>query len=206
MAHPKTQGGNYERDIARQLSLWLTEGKNPDVFYRSHASGGRATNRKKAGRELKGQYGDICAMEAIGKPLIDKWTIECKHGYGKKTNIKALRGKQIQIQWCILDILDSMQNIPVFTELWLLACKEARDSGNTIPILIMQRARRASIIAMPLREYYKWESIYGNAKAPIYITVKENRVSTIVIMNLEAFFTWTAKYPIRRFNRNIYNA
>src|SRR5574343_614270 len=108
MAHPKAQGSSYEREIARQISLWYSKYKRDDIFYRSHSSGGRATNRKKAGKELKGQYGDICATDPSGKPLIDKWTIECKHGYGEKLKVKV--GKKVKTfdrQWCLLDMLDS---------------------------------------------------------------------------------------------------
>lgn len=198
MSSPKSQGSSYEREIAVKLSLWYSKGKRDDIFYRSHSSGGRATNRKKAGKELKGQYGDICATDPMGKPLIDKWCVECKHGYSRKTNIKGNK-KQSALLWCILDILDSEQKTSTFIELWRLAKKEARDAGkNTVPILIMQRTRRTSIIAIPIAEFNLWASL-ANTFVPTYIIVQRRGLSGIVIMRLEHFFDWTMGVIRNRF-------
>jgi hypothetical protein len=45
------KGSSFEREIAKLLSLWWSEGMRDDVFYRSHASGGRFTMRRKSGKD-----------------------------------------------------------------------------------------------------------------------------------------------------------
>jgi len=207
MTNPKTQGGNYEREIASLLSLWYTKNKRDDIFYRSHSSGGRATNRKKAGKELEGQYGDICATDPSGKPLIDAWVCECKHGYGEKLKVKV--GKKIKTfdrQWCLLDMLDSEQKVSVLIKLWRLAKKEARDAGRgKESILIMQRARRASIIAMTKKEFnlWCWHTMQQTMKEnfPTHIIVNRKGLAPIVLMRLASFFEWTQNVVVNRFKQ-----
>jgi len=42
------KGGEFERDISRFLSRWWTYGERDDVFWRTSASGARATTRSLA--------------------------------------------------------------------------------------------------------------------------------------------------------------
>jgi len=77
------KGGQFERDICRELSMWWTDGERDDVFWRTSQSGGRATTRRKKGKKTFGQYGDVQATDPIGQPLIDLCTIELKKGYNK---------------------------------------------------------------------------------------------------------------------------
>lgn len=73
----KRKGSSFERSVCKHLSLWVTQGKREDVFWRSAMSGGRATVAKKAGRDVR-QAGDICAVAPEGHKLTDKYYIECK--------------------------------------------------------------------------------------------------------------------------------
>src|SRR6266403_502365 len=72
----KIKGGNFERSIAKHLSLWYSQGKREDLFWRSSMSGGRATVSK---IKLSAVAGDICATAGEGAGFTDKWYIECKH-------------------------------------------------------------------------------------------------------------------------------
>jgi hypothetical protein len=75
MVNGKAKGSSFERDICKRLSLWLTDGKNEDVFWRSSMSGGRATVAKGKVR----QAGDITAVSPEGHILTDRLYLECKH-------------------------------------------------------------------------------------------------------------------------------
>jgi len=79
------KGGEYERDICKQLGLWWTEGKRDDIFWRSSNSGGRATVRGRKGQTTQGQHGDVAATDPIGAPLLDLVAIEIKRGYSIET-------------------------------------------------------------------------------------------------------------------------
>lgn len=71
----KAKGGEFERAICKQLSLWVTKGEKIDVFWRSAMSGGRATIAK----GLVRQAGDITAVAEEGHWLVHNFYLECKH-------------------------------------------------------------------------------------------------------------------------------
>ncbi len=73
----KRKGSKFEREVCKQLSRWVTNGKREDVFWRSAMSGGRATVAKKAGRDVR-QAGDITSVSPEGHLLTDNYYLECK--------------------------------------------------------------------------------------------------------------------------------
>ena len=75
----KGKGSSFERYIAKELSLWWTEGKNDKIFWRTHSSGMIGTVSK-----ITQEYGDIMAVDKVGQPFTDEFSIECRIG-------KALR-------------------------------------------------------------------------------------------------------------------
>jgi hypothetical protein len=62
MPNSKTLGNNYEREVAKKLSLWITNNEREDVIWREASSGARATYRKKQGKETI-QDGDFIATD-----------------------------------------------------------------------------------------------------------------------------------------------
>ena len=74
----KRKGGAFERDVCKKLSLFVTEGKNENIFWRSAMSGGRATLQTKKGTINKSQCGDITAISEEGFPYIERYFFECK--------------------------------------------------------------------------------------------------------------------------------
>src|ERR1039458_9196081 len=75
----KQKGAAFERKICQELSVWVSEGKRKDLYWRSAMSGGRATLGKRRGEDLAHQAGDICAVHPDGHVLTDSYFIECKH-------------------------------------------------------------------------------------------------------------------------------
>ena len=75
----KSKGAAFERRICRALSLWVSQGKAEDLFWRSAMSGGRATVMYKKGKSAASQAGDISAVALEGHVLTDLFTIECKN-------------------------------------------------------------------------------------------------------------------------------
>jgi hypothetical protein len=75
----KQKGAQFEREVCKRLSLWVSEGKDEDLFWRSAMSGGRATVAGKSGKKLNRQAGDISAVSKEGCSLTDRFYIECKH-------------------------------------------------------------------------------------------------------------------------------
>lgn len=74
----KSKGSSFERLICTRLSLWVTNGQRNDIFWRSATSGGRATMRSRKGEKVTVQFGDICAVDPLGHPFLERWYLECK--------------------------------------------------------------------------------------------------------------------------------
>lgn len=73
----KAKGGAWEREVSKKLSLWLSEGKQDDLLWRSAMSGGRATVAHKKGKK-DSQVGDIAGTSELGVKFTDIFAIECK--------------------------------------------------------------------------------------------------------------------------------
>lgn len=79
----KRKGSSFERWVSKELSLWITNGQRNDIFWRTHSSGAMGTVSRR-----KLEYGDIMSVDDLGKPLTDRYNIECRHG--KCLNLKDL--------------------------------------------------------------------------------------------------------------------
>lgn len=74
----KSKGAAFERLVCTALSLWISDGKRDDLYWRSSMSGGRATVAFKKGGENRTQCGDITAIHPDGNALTDRCLISCK--------------------------------------------------------------------------------------------------------------------------------
>jgi hypothetical protein len=134
------KGASFERQVAKELSLWWTHGARDDVFWRTNASGGRARIRKdQRGLGTFGQYGDLQATDPLGQPLLDLLSIEVKKGYNRESAFQALDkrprgGRMSQCQW--EKFLDQTR-------------ADARDAGSRFWMLIHKRDARACMVYLP---------------------------------------------------------
>jgi len=78
MVNSKQKGASFEREVCKQLSLWVSYGKQEDVYWRSSMSGGRSTVAAAKGKRLAAQAGDISCIHPVGRPFADRFLIECK--------------------------------------------------------------------------------------------------------------------------------
>ncbi len=78
------KGGEFERNICKQLSLWWTENERDDIFWRTAGSGARHTTRQKKNISTENSAGDVCYIDQLGKPFIDYFLMELKRGYTSK--------------------------------------------------------------------------------------------------------------------------
>jgi len=185
------KGGGFEREIAVLLSKWWTEGKRDDVFYRSHASGGRFTSRRKTGKDTALQGGDITASDPIGEPLIAAWSIEAKTGYGTKKKIKDKDGEVVSketIRWDVLDFLDSKQKEPVLQKMWS-QCRRDAELTNREPILIFRRNGRAPCIMFTIGYYEHLKAYFGGWPYSNILEVVVDDFGCMIIP-LNTFFEW----------------
>jgi hypothetical protein len=131
------KGSSFERAICKRLSLWWTNDKRDDIFWRTSGSGARATTRSKQGRSTKNQYGDVQAVDPIGQPLIDLCAIELKKGYGHHS------------YYDLFDGLDCETNA-VYKRFIKQAQGQQAEAGTFAWLLITARDRKKTMIAMPI--------------------------------------------------------
>jgi len=183
------KGSNFEREICKQLSLWWTNDKRDDVFWRTSGSGARATTRNKTKQKTFGQYGDVQATDPIGQPLIDLCTIEIKRGYSKST---------------FADLIEDSQTAnakPCMYEKFIQQARQDHKKANSSTwLLIVKRNRRKAIIIMPNWFFRKLKE-YRSASYQIQplASIKANS-HFIIIVPLDKFLYYTSPKIIIRFH------
>ncbi len=123
------KGGAFERQVCKDLSLWISNGQKTDLFWRSAMSGGRATLLFKKDEVSASQSGDITAIDSGGLAFASKYFIECKHR-------KHLSMHQI-ITGGNGDLIKS----------WEKTCKQAIDHKKR-PIMIARQNHMPRLIIM----------------------------------------------------------
>lgn len=132
------KGAPLEREVCRDLSLWLSGGKDDSWFWRASQSGGRATQRAKKGKKTEGHCSDIAATCPKATRLTRFVSIEVKHGYGLT---------------CLYDILDRKENQPGLAPIVKFinqAESAAKRAGTPHWAIVHRRHGRKKMIIAPL--------------------------------------------------------
>lgn len=124
----KQKGAQFERDVCRELSLWVSNGTQEDAFWRSSMSGGRSTVAARKGKRLVAQSGDISCIHPVGQAFIDKFYLECK-SYANLNFLGLVTGKGRLI------------------EFWVETTKQAASYGK-LPLLIAKQNRILPIVVI----------------------------------------------------------
>lgn len=130
----KAKGAQYEREICKALSLWITHGKREDCFWRSAMSGGRATVGQRRGAVMDAHAGDISATHADGHPLTNHFFVECKR-YAD-LNFGGFLTK----------------DVGPLAGFWKVAVAEAA-KYNKIPMLIVREDRGDTLMLVPSSDH-----------------------------------------------------
>ena len=129
--------------------MWWSSGlpmQRDDIFWRSSQSGGRATQRFKKGKTTYGSYGDVAAVDPVGKLLLKAFTIELKRGYPK----------------CIPgDLLDSNGSKNLWTQWLVQVRRSAEQAGSKGWMLIAKRNHRVPMV------YLDYGSVKVLSQTPI---------------------------------------
>jgi len=177
------KGSGFERGTCKQLSLWWTDEKEDNIFWRSTTSGARATVRAKKGLKTPNSYGDVCAIDPSGDSLIDLISIELKRGYSGQLTIQ--------------DLLDSNQTEPLLLKFWRQAERDRLIGKRRWSWLIFQRDRRQACIVFN-RSFWDFLLSYtGNLKysKSFRLLLKIDCISekihyNLYVMRLSEFLRW----------------
>lgn len=114
--------------------MWWTKGENPrdDIFWRTSQSGGRATTRAKKGKTTAFSHGDIAAVDPIGQPFLNKFTVELKRGNSHGT---------------VADLLDAngATELPIQRTIWQ-AIRSRNYAGSEGWMVVHKRDRKPPLI------------------------------------------------------------
>ena len=132
------KGSAFEREICGKLGMWW-DGRD-DIFWRAAQSGGRAKFRGRKGKDTHGQHGDIIAVDPIGEPLIDLFTIELKRGYSTLT---------------VFDLVDKPPTAAQQGwEKWHQQVRESHEQAGSFSWwIISRRDRRLPMLYMPTNTF-----------------------------------------------------
>jgi len=128
----KGKGSAFEREIAKDISLWLTEGERNDCIWRTAGSGAKSTV---TGSDT--MIGDLMAIRKEARKFFDEINVELKH-YAS-LNFLELNNKGFKL-------LD-----------WWCQITKDSERSRTIPLLIFRINHRGTWVAYryPMLKYFK---------------------------------------------------
>ncbi len=173
------KGEDFEREQCRYLSMWWTEGRRDDVFWRNRR---RITYKDPSGKH---QLGDVMSMDPEGLPLVETFNIELKRGYSK-----TRKGKRVKnVPWDVLDLIDYITSSErnVFLEFWRQTLDDARLS-NRSPMLIFKRDYHSPVVCVDLKTLHSFSPFLG-APPKIYIVVSIEE-DKLFLFREDEFFSW----------------
>lgn len=147
------KGSGFEREISKLLSRWWSKGlgqpEREDIFWRSSQSGGRATQRRKKGKDTFGSYGDIAAVDPIGAPLIEMFTIELKRGDSHGCPFELIECEQSKVMksWERVLMQTVLAHQSAGSKSWLLIHK--KDRKQTMVYLPSEWAKKLKLFKYP---------------------------------------------------------
>lgn len=124
----KAKGSAFEREVAKALSLWITDGKDSKQLIRSVLSGGWQGAQQKDGWR---QVGDLAPNGPAGEKFRSLYAVECKHR----------RGIDLYSLW-------TRQATEATIEGWWNKLKHDSEQARVYPMLIFKGNSRPTMVGM----------------------------------------------------------
>ena len=170
------KGGNFERDISKYLTKWLSGKSKPYLFWRQEASGGIATIHI----ENNHLTGDICSVHPDSKFFTDIFSIEVKNGYPQTSFWQHFTTYKFGIE-----------------EFWKQAIDDA-DRASKRPMLIYRKKGRSIIVGI---DKYIQESLSKEIYDLNHIQVAwdtQRNLKSCFLYDMDDFFDRVKPDNIRR--------
>jgi hypothetical protein len=122
-----SKGGDFEREVSKSLTKWLTGVEKPYKFWRMPGSGGLATIHE----ECREMSGDIRSLSPESEFFTRIFSVECKTGYPKTS------------------FWQHFKNLKTFgiKEFWKQACEDALKAEKR-PMLIYRKKGKQIILGL----------------------------------------------------------
>jgi hypothetical protein len=173
------KGENYERDICKFFSLWITDQKRDDIFWRTSGSGGRAGHRKQKKKDTAFSAGDMTFIDPIGEAFIRYFLVEIKRGYTDKISVLGLIDKTVKGQ-------------PKLIQWWDKGEKEKDDHNRYATMLVFKRDYCIPLVAFREATFIELEDWAGHYEASPIITLdlKASHNYCLVMLPLKPCMEW----------------
>jgi hypothetical protein len=145
LVNGKAKGGQYEREVARRLSKWISGGSREDLIWRSNSSGGQFSQKAKTTGGYSNQAGDLTSIDPMSTWFMDRFVVEIK------------TYKDLQVKNIIYRAKSKL------IEFWDVH-EELAKKVSKIPILIAKELRKPALILMPSEKCV----IYNFEQAPFF--------------------------------------
>ena len=173
------KGSNFERELAKTLSLWASGGQHDDWIWRTAGSGGRAKNRAKQGKTTQNSYGDLKPEHKEAFFLFEHCVFEAKNGY---------KG------WCILDVIDSIkerknqktQKIQTIEAFAIQVKQDCENAKAKYPVIITKKDKHEKVIWIP-RPLFKLLRPFLDF--PYILFSGNEKMGSYVALNFDLFFS-----------------
>lgn len=181
------KGGVFEREMCGILSLWWSNNRRDDLFWRTGGSGARARVRHQKGKRTHGQHSDMCATDPKGEPLIRALTIEMKRGYNKFTPF---------------DVMDKpRKGVQQEFEKWVEQVHTAHLAAESVSWLIIHRRdKRQALVYFPPELYEFLEQCFEVDPVPraeIFYRDAHGRNKMAICMRLTDFLERVTRSDIK---------
>ena len=194
------KGGKFERDQSRFLSLWWSEGKDPDIFWRNRT---RATQ---FAPKAEHQLSDQMCTKSSGLPFTETFSVELKSGYSKQkaSRLKNQKGqgKFRNVPWDLLEIIDSNQIDDYLTilQFWK-QCQTDADITGRIPILIFKRDFHQPVVCMKSADLDILWKCKNRGKYPERNIVLESGNFDLEFFRQDDFFKWLTPKMVKELHK-----
>lgn len=129
----QAKGAQFERDICRLLSNWISKGERDDLLWRSNSSGAQWTQQQKKNNRRKSfqsQAGDIISIDPLSEKFMSSVCLEAK--FYKDLQMRNL-------------FYGHVSKLKEFWSKHVLLSKEV----ERVPILVAKENRKPEIILIP---------------------------------------------------------
>lgn len=161
-----SKGSQWERDVCKFMSKWVTGQEKPYLFWRGHGSGAMFTNNANVGQAFSG---DIYAVSEEGKFFTDLFSIECKNGYPKTS----------------LDLHFKYNKSDDFKDFWTQTTNDAEKSSKFPLLIFKKKGLTVQWLCISQEVYSKFDKYLGNIRC---IKIGWVDLPDMYIFSMEEFF------------------
>ncbi len=178
------KGGDFERKMSREFSLWWSNNKADDIFWRNRIKITSNTPSKER------QLGDTTAVRGEGIPFSETICLELKTGYSK-----TKKGSRVKnIPWDLLDFIDGKDQGKVLREFWYQT-RTAADIAKKLPLLVFKRDFHKECWCTDKHTLVTLERYCGKNQNRPLITLDTGK-EVLYMGSLQSFFDWVSPETI----------